>query len=63
MNYLDDRTATENPIESFKTLWQSINGMDSWDTNPWVWVVEYERLSVSGFDGVSTEIKRRIDEN
>ena len=28
--------------DSFKSLWQSING--NWDDNPWVWVVEFERL-------------------
>jgi len=30
-------------IQSFKSLWQSINGEDSWTANPWVWVVEFER--------------------
>lgn len=26
---------------SYQTLWQSINGAESWDLNPWVWVVEF----------------------
>lgn len=31
------------PSDEFVDLWKSINGPDSWDANPWVWVVEFER--------------------
>lgn len=31
--------------ESFASLWRSINGADSWDANPWVWVVEFKRVT------------------
>lgn len=31
-------------IDSFRAIWESINGPESWDANPWVWVVEFTRL-------------------
>ena len=29
---------------AFMDLWNSINGVDSWLQNPWVWVVEFKRV-------------------
>lgn len=29
------------PRTAFAALWESVNGVDSWRTNPWVWVVEF----------------------
>lgn len=48
-NYEDRHFPTfANPVDSFRTLWQSINGPESWEANPWVWVVEFEVLSKTG---------------
>lgn len=37
---------TANPIASFQTLWNSINGKSGfgWDVNPWVWVIDFKTL-------------------
>lgn len=31
--------------QAYRDLWVSINGPDSWDLTPWVWVIEFERIS------------------
>lgn len=44
---LDDFPAF-NAKESFESLWHSINGAESWEANPWVWVVSFKVLSTTG---------------
>jgi hypothetical protein len=29
-------------VDSYKSLWQKINGKDSWDENPFVWVYDFK---------------------
>lgn len=28
----------------FRKIWESIHGPDGWDKDPWVWVIEFERV-------------------
>lgn len=37
----------ENPINSYWSLWEQINGKKSWLKNPFVWVYEFERTDAS----------------
>ncbi len=37
-------TYSDSPKTSFCSLWNSINGEKAWALNPWVWVVEFERV-------------------
>lgn len=35
----------EKPRRAFRRLWERIYGQESWDSNPWVWVVEFKRIA------------------
>jgi hypothetical protein len=43
MDYEDyPRRRKSSALQSFETLWRSINGPDSWTANPWTWAVSFE---------------------
>lgn len=35
-------------VEGFKFIWHQVNGAESWDDNPWVWVITFRVLSTTG---------------
>lgn len=35
----------QTAVNVFETLWETINGPGSWDSNPWVWVLCFKRIS------------------
>lgn len=46
-DYLSDNgvgTYDYSAVSVFEELWKSINGHDSWDANPWVFVVNFARV-------------------
>lgn len=45
-NYSADSHKCYRPTarESYQTLWSSINGLDSWGQNPYVWVIKFKRI-------------------
>lgn len=38
------RESILSPMQGYRDLWEYINGPDSWDANPWVWVIEFKKI-------------------
>ncbi len=45
---IDHITWSGSQLKLFAELWQKINGAESWQANPWVWVIKYKILSKTG---------------
>lgn len=41
---ISDMEHGERLSDVFARLWKSIYGAESWQANPWVWVIEFERM-------------------
>lgn len=39
-----DTGMSVDAIGSYRSLWERINGDESWKSDPWVWVVEFRRI-------------------
>jgi len=38
----------DHPEWAFHQLWDQVYGESAWDSDPWVWVIEFKRLEVAG---------------
>ena len=41
---LDPNSRQGSYVAHYREIWKGINGPESWDANPWVWVIEFKRV-------------------
>jgi len=51
-DYEEEHGICFHPVNSFASLWNSINGANSFDINPWVWVIKYKVISKTGAEAL-----------
>ena len=44
-NYMAKDEWTADAVLSYKSLWEKINGIGSWKSNPWIWRIEFTKLN------------------
>lgn len=61
-NYIDPNSdGFASSIHSFASLWWKINGEQSWNENPFVWVIHFKVLSTTGKPDTRSQWKKDFD--
>lgn len=42
--WMEDIYMTDSPTYAYELLWKHINGKESWESNIWIWVLQFEKI-------------------